>query len=93
MAEYQNAIHDAAQTSGSNSTYHTLSGQANRILLCSTSTGNAFFFTFNSTYATGNTTSCQYVPGDYPILISCDHPTYITILGGSSGYVYMTEFI
>ena len=91
MGEFQNAIHTVAMTSGTNSTYHSLSGQACKLLLCSTSTSNAIYFDLNSTAVTS--TSAQYMPGDYPVIINCDGPDYIAVLGQTSGYLHITEFI
>jgi hypothetical protein len=88
-------VSSAAITSGTNSTYHPLNGGANQILLVSESTDEDFFFTFD---ATGNvaalTSSLQYCPGAYSLLINVNHPTYINIVEGtSSGTVHITEFV
>jgi hypothetical protein len=93
MLDYLNPImSSAAVTSGTNSTYHTLSGQAEQILLCSTSTDNSFYFSFDSTDPTLDTTGAFFCPGEYPLLIPCNHPTYVNILGAASGGVYITEY-
>jgi hypothetical protein len=85
----------AAITSGTNSTYHTLSGQAEQILLCSESTDEDFYFTFDSSGNVAAATSgLQYCPGAYSLLINVNHPAYINIVEGtSSGTVHITEFV
>ena len=82
-------------TSGTNSTYHPLSGQAEQILFCSESTDEDFYFTFD---ATGNvaalTSTLQYCPGAYSLLINVNHPAYVNLVEGtSSGTVHITEFV
>jgi len=87
-------ISSAAATSGTDSTYHILSGQAQQILFCSNSSANPFYYDFDTTSFTSLTASgTQKVAGNTPILINVNHPTYVAILGGTSGFVYITEFI
>jgi hypothetical protein len=93
MINYLNPIMSSAVvTSGTNSSYHTLSGQAEQILLCSTTTNNGYYISFDSTAAALDTTGAFYCPGDYPLLIPCNHPTYINVLGQAVGGVHITEF-
>ena len=93
---YLNPTHSsAAVTSGTNSTYHTLSGQANQILMCTTSTGNHFYFSFDTTAALAApcTNTAMLSPGNYPLLLNVNHPAFVNIQGATTGYVYITEFI
>ena len=84
-------VSSAAATSGTNATYHTLSGRAKQLLLCSNSSDNYFYYNCDTTGL--NTSASQRLPGDTPVLINVNYPSYITILGGDSGYVYITEFV
>jgi len=87
-------ISSAAFTSGTNSTYHILSGQAQQILFCSNSSANYFYYDFDTTSFTSLTASgAQRITGDTPVLLNVDGPTYVALLGATSGYVYITEFI
>jgi len=84
-------VSSAAMTSGTNATYHTLSGRAQQILLCSNSSDNYFYFNFDTTGI--DTSASQRITGDTPVVFAVDHPEYITILGAASGVVYITEFV
>ena len=88
-------ISSAAISSGTASTYHPLSGQAQQILFCSESTDEDFYFTFDSTANVAAATSgLQYCPGAYSLLINVNHPTYVNIVEGtSSGTIHITEFV
>jgi len=85
-------ISSAAEVKAAGSTYHILSGRAQQILLQSDSSGCYFFFDFDTTAIT-NTSGTQRIAGDTPVIMNVNHPNYISILGGTTGYVYITEFI
>jgi len=84
-----------AETTGGVSTYHPLSGQAQQILFCSETTDEDFFFTFDATGdVSAVTTSMQFCPGAYSLLINVNHPTYVNLVEGScSGLIHITEFV
>ena len=88
-------VSSAAITTGTASTYHTLTGQAAQILFCSESTDEDFYFTFDSTAdVAALTSSLQYCPGAYSLLINVNHPTYVNLVEGtSSGTIHITEFV
>lgn len=90
---YLNPTHsDAASITNLNTTNHTLSGQANQILLCTT--GPFFYFSFDNTSAfTAPCTDNMFCPGNYPLLLNVNHPPQINVLGEATGYLYITEFI
>lgn len=94
--EYLNPVHSsAASITAAATTYHPLSGQAEQILLCTTASALYFYFTFDSTAALTApcTASAMFCPGNYPLLINVNHPTYINLLGQGTGYLYITEFV
>ena len=84
-------ISSAAMTSGTDSTYHYLSGQAQQILMCSNSSDNSFYYNFDTTSIT--VAQSQRITGNTPVILNVNHPTYVSLLGATSGYVYITEFI
>ena len=84
-------VSSMAVTSGTDSTYHYLTGQASQILMCSNSSDNYFYYNFDTTGL--DTTASQRITGDTPVILNVNHPTYVSILGAASGYVYITEFI
>jgi hypothetical protein len=87
-------ISSVAVTDGAASTYHLLSGQAQQMLLSSTSTDNSFYFTFDTTGSLAAiTTNTQWTPGHYVILINCNNPAYINIFGVATGYISIMEFV
>lgn len=97
MPEYQNVIiSSAAQMDGSgNSTYHTLSGQANGIYLCGDSSAYGFHISFNSTATSGATTGCAYVPPWTAVVLPVNHPSYVTLIdtAGAAFDVSIMEYV
>ena len=91
--EYLNPTHNkAASITNANTTNHTLSGQANQILLCTT--GPYFYYSFDHTSAmTAPCTVEMFCPGNYPLLIPVNHPAQINVLAQGTGYLYITEFV
>ena len=88
-------VSSAAITTNSASTYHTLTGQAEQISLCSECTDEDFYFTFDSTADVSSLTSnLQYCPGGYNLLINVNKPAYINLVEGtSSGHIHIIEFV
>ena len=82
----------AADVSAVASTYHILSAKAQQILFQSDSSGCYFFFDFDSTKI-ANTSGTQRIAGDTPVIMNVNHPNYVTFLGGTTGYIYITEFV
>jgi hypothetical protein len=87
---------DAARVENAVSTYHTLSGKAQQMLMVSSATGLPFWFTFDSTGdMVGLSSVMQFCPGHYPLLINVNYPSYVNIISsgaGSTFNVYITEF-
>lgn len=96
MAEYQkHLVSSAASMDGAgNSTYHTLSGQANAVYLCGDSSADGFHYSFVSTKSSGGTTNCTFVPPWTPVIVPCNHPAYITLIdtAGTTFFVHIVEF-
>ena len=84
-------ISSAASVTNSESTYHTLTGQAEQIYLCAQVNT---YFTFD---ATGDivavTSGCALLSSGQPIILNVNHPTYINALGTSTGFLYIVEFV
>ena len=89
---YLNPIHSsAAVMDGANSTYHTLSGQAEQLLL--TATGITFYVNFESTATLTDSTGMMYCPADEATILSVNAPEFINVFATATGYVYIMEFI
>ncbi len=88
-------VSSAASMDGAgNSTYHTLSGKANSIYMCSDSSGNGFHYSFVSTKSSGETTGGTYVPPWTPVIVPVNGPTYVTLIdtAGTTFFVHIVEF-
>jgi len=92
---YLNPVHSSAAVldAGVASSYHTLTGQAQKIMFVTTGS-IPFLISFD---ATGDlaalTTAMQRFSGVSPEIINVNHPTYVNILGEATGYVYIMEFV
>ena len=92
--EYLNPVHSSAGSiTNAGSTYHTLSGQAAQILLCTT--GPFFYFSFDTTGALTApcTKTAMFCPGNYPLLVPVNHPVFINVIAEGTGYLSITEFV
>ena len=94
MAHLNPQISSAAHADDAESTYHPLSGHAQQILLVTTAATGDFWFTFDSTGdMLALSTAMCFCPGNYPLLLAVNYPSYINILSsGTSFLVYITEF-
>jgi hypothetical protein len=91
--EYLNpVVSSAAVCDGATSTYHTLSGQAQQILMVTTATGISFFYSFDSTNFS-NTSGVQIQNGLDPLIIPVNNPSYVVVYSASTGWVHITEFV
>ena len=92
--EYLNPVmDDAAILGGTGSTYHTLSGQAQQMLMVTTTTTIPFYYTFDSTADFTAAAGLNYQHGLDPIIIPVNHPTYINVYSSASGWLHITEFV
>ena len=94
--EYLNPVHSsAASITAAGSTYHTLSGQAAQILMCTTVATVYFYFSFDTTGALTApcTKTAMFCPGNYPLLVPVNHPSFINVIAQGTGYLYITEFV
>jgi len=91
--EYLNPVMSScAVLDGATSTYHSLSGQAQQILMVTSATGVSFYYSFNATNFS-NTSGVNFQHGMDPLLIPVNHPTYIVAYSASTGNLYITEFV
>ena len=93
--EYLNPVHSSAAVldAGVASSYHPLSGQAQKIMFITTGS-IPFLVSFDSTVdMAALTTQMQRFSGVNPEIINVNHPAYVNILGEATGYVYIMEFV
>lgn len=95
---YLNPTHSTAGVASittTGTTNHGLSGRANQVLLCTTVSTAFYYFSFDNTsaFTAPCTNGAMFAPGNYPLLLNVNHPDQINVLGGATGYLYITEFV